>query len=141
MRDRAKLCRTIVSHMRIIALSLLFYLVCQPPASGQTSVLTPRAIDPAAKVLVPAHWAGLFSVRIPTTCKHRKKMRNKQTCATFVTFSGVPLLKANRYRFRTWDEASEEDSSYRIFLSAPSWRGIFVRGVCGHRIFLEVTYQ
>lgn len=127
-----------------VALSLLFYLVspslAQAPAGVPTAVPTPRPIDPAEKVRVTPHWGGLFSVRIPSTCKHPKEMRGKQTCRAFLRFSEIPLLKPNRYRFRTWDEESEEDSSYRILLLAPSWRGIYVQGVCGHHVFVEVTY-
>lgn len=101
---------------------------------------TPRAIDPNAKVRVTSHWGGLFSVQIPATCERPREMRGKQTCRAFVQFRSIPPLKPNRYRFRTWDEASDEDSSYRILLLAPSWRGIYVQGVCGHRVFVEVTY-
>lgn len=128
-----------------VALSLLFYLVspslAQTPGGGPSAVPTPRPIDPNAKVKVPTHWGGLFSVRIPATCKHPREMRGKQTCRAFLPFSDIPPLKPNRYRFRTWDEASEDDSSYRILLLSPSWRGIYVQGVCGHRVFVEVTYR
>jgi len=95
-------------------------------------------------------WAGLLSVHIPYSCAHPRLMpsrpteglQQKRTCQMFLRFPpNIPRLRLSQYRLRTWDEEGEEDSSFRIFLNFPNTHGIYVRGVCGHRIFVEVTYR
>jgi hypothetical protein len=129
----------------LLAAALLAQLAQSVPAPPQ------KPPDPAAIVSRGRSHAfgGLFSTVIPASCKHPRMMPyivneripQKATCRVFLKFSGIPVLPTGRYRFRTWDEAGEEDSLHRIFLTDASWRGIFVQGVVGHRIFVEVTFQ
>lgn len=112
-------------------LLILGFLLALPCAAQQ-----PKMPDVHSLVSPQNHWGALQSVVIPKTCRHIYQMRGRETCRVYLRF---PPGLAGRLIFRTWDDSGDEDSLYRILLTNASVRGIFVQGVKGHRIFVEVT--
>lgn len=113
----------------------LIFLLSVSPVLAQKDVPPP----PMPATRPHTSWGGLYSIFIPKRCDHSREMKGKDTCRVYLRFS--PVVPSHRLFFRTWDESGEDDSLNRIFLANPSPNGIYVQGVLGHRIFVEVTYR
>lgn len=132
---------------------LLIFVLFSTVAFAQQAPPKPPTIPKLPAVNPVLLHFGLNDVRIPKHCSkplllplhNVDGVERKPTCGVFLSFKGkVPQGKPVWYmRFSTWDDAgaSTEDSVYRIYLHNPSWRGITIYGMPGHRIMLEVQYR
>ncbi len=86
-----------------------------------------------------SRWGSLESVVIPKSCKNVRMMKGKPTCRVFLKYKRTI---AGTLSFRVWDfSGNEEDNIWRILLTNPDPQGIYVQGVLGHKLFLEVNFR
>lgn len=122
--------------MKLLSIIVLGAVLSLSVRAQQSIFKAPNA-PPIPKLSPNTHWGGLSSTVIPKSCKHPYMMKGIKTCRVFVLFDR-PMR--GTLIFRVWDESgSEEDNTWRILLTNPSPLGIFVQGIPGHRILLEIT--
>lgn len=132
---------------------LLIFALFATVALAQKAPPKPPVVPKMPAVNPVMYHFSLNSVVIPRHCSKPLLLplhevdgvKRKPTCGVFLSFAGkVPQGEPVWYmKFSTWDNAgmTTEDSVYRIYLYNPSWHGITIYGMPGHRIELEVQYR